>query len=196
MRFFKDKEGKATVLKSASDSVIKNIGLSEIPKDEYLQLVKSDELPEIVVPEKEDFTQELQFITEHGGLAKALYAVAVATGMVVDAPTKLSAEGVLVVDNFQDSAQSSFDLQIRNDTGDVVKGVVAVIENVPYSEIPDITYEAKLDYEVTKSESGYNHTFTFLDDLTGYAKIRITGGKVATSGVGQENGNLKLYING
>ena len=104
------------------------------------------------------------------------------------------ADGILAVDNFQDIENVPFSLKLRNATGDVLSGVTAVIENVPYSTIENVKSDAKITHTVTKDGTGYTHTFELLEALAAYASVNIDGDKLDAFGVGKADGNPKLYI--
>ena len=99
-------------------------------------------------------------------------------------PELESADDVLVVDNFQDgNGNSPFDLQLRN-TAKEAGSYVAILRDVPYSEVPDLKADYGVEYEleVTKGDTGYN--FTFSVDLELYGKIRLRGGVPTPAGEG------------
>lgn len=93
-------------------------------------------------------------------------------------------QGVLdsiVVDNFQDGeGDAPFNLQLRNASEKTLK-FVAVIEDAPYSDIPD-RIKTGHTLSTDKSESGYTHTFT--GSLKSGAKIEIKGGVPDPAGDG------------
>lgn len=99
----------------------------------------------------------------------------------------------IVVDNFQDIKDVAFSLKLRNTTGDALKGVLAVIEGVPYKEIPDVTSDVELVHTVVEGPTGFDHSFELQEDLAGYGKVNISGGKLTEFGVGNADGALKLY---
>lgn len=102
--------------------------------------------------------------------------------------TESPANGVIVSDNFQDgNGNAPYNLQVRNTTGESVNWI-AVVSDVPYSEIPDLK---KGGYTLDVSATGDTYSYTFEGTLSAYANIVITGGLPTPAGTGS---GLELFV--
>lgn len=102
-------------------------------------------------------------------------------------PTLPVTDGTLVSDNFQDQRYIPFNLQVRNTTG-VAVSWEALIENVRYSTIPNLTLNGATMTTTENGDGTYNHLFS--GTLDGYRNITLRGGTVSPFGTGS---GLSLY---
>lgn len=172
-------------------SVLDEVEFNAAEDAKYDQAIKLDLASVgVALEESERFKAMLdksKFATKEGLFAALLSSLMSRESEVVLSP----ANDDLVVDNFQDgNSKASFNLQVRNATGDAVK-FVAIVRDVPYANIPDIVAG---DYELVTTEADTGYTHTFSGKLSAYASISITGGVPSPAGVGKTDTSPELYL--
>ena len=96
-------------------------------------------------------------------------------------PSLGAANGIVVSDNFQDQNFVPFNLQVRNTTGSPVK-FEALVENVGYATVPNITLHAATMLTTDNGDGTYNHLFS--GALNAYQNIVMFGSPVEPFGDG------------